>query len=595
MRTSKSPGTALKTADLPAHLGFQFDKIWTITGLLGLSLLLQSLLPAPRDIWPLAYIAMVPWLIVIGGTSKPRWVYVSAWMLGFAFFLINMAWMEVPTGAGYIALSAFLACYFPLAACPIRHAVRRRRIPLSVAFPVVWVGAEYLRGIVLSGFPWFFLGHSHHGVLPMIQISDLVGAYGVTFVLAALNGAVADVLFWRIKAVDPGRRKGQRVRAHFSIAFASLLLVATLGYGWFRLDNSTLQPGPRIALLQQNYPNFTDRAASDLQPGPLGKRDAYFKMMEEARLENPDLYLFPETAWACMYLNQEFINATPEDFSNPIFESWQGFSRNCYMRFTNWTLETGASLVVGSSSSSPSPHSLRTQRTMHNSAFHFTPDGKPPARHDKIHPVLFGETVPFRYGRLRFVYLWLNSLSPFGADGYEYSLTAGEDVHVFTMTTPDGKKYRFGVPICYEDVMPYVCRRFVWDPETRQKRVDFLLNISNDGWFGQRNEQEQHMAICTFRAIENRVGIARTVNTGVSGFIDPNGRVYNALGVGETAFKVDQVITDSRVSLYSKIGDIFAFACAIVWLGLYLDYIGVRIIQRRRMERATRQRSLNRS
>ncbi len=171
------------------------------------------------------------------------------------------------------------------------------------------------------------------------------------------------------------------------------------------------------------------------------------------------------------------------------------------------------------------------------------------------------------------MYFWLNSLSPFGAGGFEYSLTAGKDVRVFSMTTREGKHYRFGVPICYEDVMPYVCRRFVWDPVKRRKRIDFLLNISNDGWFPKGNELPQHFAICTFRAVENRVGIARTVNTGISGIIRPDGKAVVRLPARTTAFQVGRVSIDSRVSLYSQTGDVFAFVGALLWLVLYVDYI----------------------
>ncbi|MEE9297012.1 MAG: nitrilase-related carbon-nitrogen hydrolase, partial [Phycisphaerae bacterium] len=188
--------------------------------------------------------------------------------------------------------------------------------------------------------------------------------------------------------------------------------------------------------------------------------------------------------------------------------------------------------------------------------------------------VLFGEMVPFRYGRLRFLYLWLNSLSPFGQGGYEYSLTPGDGAETFTMRAREGgAAYRFGVPICYEDVMPYVCRKLAWDAELDEKRVDFLLNISNDGWFLHRNELPQHFAICTFRAVENRVGVARTVNTGVSGFIDPDGRAHDKIGVGETAWRVARVMIDTRKSLYSRTGDLFALACAVVWALLCVDYV----------------------
>ncbi len=564
-------------ASRPAHLGFEIRRVWPIAALCGLWLLLSSVVFAPRDQWYLGYVCMVPWLIVIGGTAIARRVYVASWLMGFAFFLINIHWIEAPTGAGYIALSAYLACYFPLSACPIRHAVRRRRLPLSIAFPIVWVGAEFVRTLGYIAFPWFFLAHSQYKMLTMIQISDLAGAYGVSFVLAAINGAVADVIFARFGEGGTAARRSQLRRARTGVALAVVLMVSALAYGRYRLGEETIAPGPRVAILQNDYPNYTDLEKIRQQPGPLKKKEAYFDMMSAADAETPDLFLFPETAWGGMYLNEEMLQAPDDAFVNMYFLNWREWSRRCYGAFQKWCRETNASIVVGSASMIPTPLSLRATEIMYNSAFHITPAGGKPERHDKIHPVLFGEMVPFRFGRLRFLYLWFNSLSPFGQGGFEYSLSAGDDVREFTMRTRSGDAtYHFGVPICYEDVMPYVCRRFVWDRTEQRKRVDFLLNISNDGWFLHSAELPQHFAICTFRAVENRVGIARAVNTGVSGFIDPNGRAYDKIGVGETAFRVARVMTDTRVSLYSRTGDVFALACAIFWGLLCLDYVVAR-------------------
>jgi len=241
----------------------------------------------------------------------------------------------------------------------------------------------------------------------------------------------------------------------------------------------------------------------------------------------------------------------------------------------------------------PTPYSVRATDTKHNSAYVFAPDGSPPKRYDKIHCVYFGETIPFRYGRLRWLYLWLEPMMPFSEKGFEYSLEPGRRFEVFTMTprSDPSKTYTFSIPICYEDVMPYVSRRFVTDPQTGRKRVDFLLNISNDGWFVHSDELPQHLAICAFRAVENRVGIARAVNTGMSGFIDSNGRIHDLVAVdgrsrgpGVHGFATARVKTDSRHSLYSRAGDVFAVGCSLLTLVLYYDYVAARIRTARRAE-----------
>ncbi|RMF83513.1 MAG: apolipoprotein N-acyltransferase [Planctomycetota bacterium] len=208
-------------------------------------------------------------------------------------------------------------------------------------------------------------------------------------------------------------------------------------------------------------------------------------------------------------------------------------------------------------------------------------------RYDKIHLVPFGEIVPFRNARflgmsLHWLYRTLNRLSPFSDRGQvEYSLWPGEEFTVFELPMPDGSKARFGVPICYEDTVPEIPRRFVW--ESSRRRVDFLVNISNDGWFNHSAELEQHLAICTFRAVENRVGIARAVNTGVSGFIDPAGRLYSLVqvdgrltGPGVVGYRVDHVKLDSRASLYGRWGDWFAVLCTLLTAALWLGGIMTR-------------------
>ena len=298
------------------------------------------------------------------------------------------------------------------------------------------------------------------------------------------------------------------------------------------------------------------------------KMRTYFSMIEAAAKEKPDLFLLPETPWI-MYLNPE-----ARDFFQ--------ISRESFARFQRYATRNNAYLVTGSASLIQTPYDLLTQDRRYNSATVFRPDGSEPERYDKVHLVYFGEVVPFRFGRLRSVYFWLNRLMPFsgGDNDFEYSLFSGDSFRTFPLeaASQPGRSYRFGVPICYEDVMPYVSREFV-SGGSNKKRVDFLLNISNDGWYGHGTQQPQHLAICVFRAVENRVGIARAVTTGVSAFIDPSGRVHDRVGVdpshrwpGESNYATARISVDSRYSLYSRYGDWFAWGCALVWLLAYVDY-----------------------
>ncbi|MCP4245594.1 MAG: apolipoprotein N-acyltransferase [bacterium] len=567
-----------------------------MTALLATSLLLQSLLYAPLSAWPLAFVALTPWFIFIARASNATVVYLASYLLGFAFFLINMTWMAPSTVEGYIAMSAYLGVYYALVACPLRHAVRRRRWGLVWVAPVLWVGSEFCRSVVISGFPWFFLGHSPYRVLTLIQVSDLVGAYGVSFVIVAVNGALADVILARSDGDGRDRTAGILTRPRNSVALAAGLVLFTCIYGQIQLRRTTTTPGPLIAVLQQDYPNFVDPEAALQQPGPWQRARSYDAMFPAIQAQEPDLILLPETPWQ-MALNDEILRLDPDDTQlDRWMRSLARISRESYDMLQRRIAETGAYLVTGGMAIVPTPFSLRAPDKKFNSAYVFNPDGSPPQRYDKTHCVYFGEVVPFRYSRLRFIYLWLEPRMPFSDEGYEYSLEPGTEYRVFTMSPPGepDRTYRFAVPICYEDVMPYISRRFAIDPDTGEKRIDFLLNISNDGWFVHTNELPQHLAICAFRAVENRVPIARAVNTGISGFIDSTGQIHDLVevdgrshGPGIRGHSISRLQIDPRRSLYSRWGDVFAIACALLSLLLYLDYRRVRIVTARAVRSQT--------
>ncbi|UCG15903.1 MAG: apolipoprotein N-acyltransferase [Phycisphaerales bacterium] len=573
----------------PATRGFATDS-WLVIGvLLAVSLGLQSIIFAPISVWPCAYVCLVPWILVIGWCSSPRRVYVTSYLLGFAFFLINVKWIAPITVAGYVALSAYLAAYFPLVACPIRHAVRRRRVPMTIAVPVIWVGSEFLRAIVISGFPWFFLSHSQYRILPLIQISDLVGAYGVSFMVAMVNGALADAVFTWLRARTDRDGVTWWRRAWPGLAATAVVVLGVLVYGLVQIHRDTSVRGPKIAVIQGDYPSrITGPIVTENE-----KARRYFSIAEEAAATQPDLFLLPETPWT-MFLNRSYRQLDDET------DQWVRWSKSCFEALQDFATRHDAELITGAMSRVFTPLDRRAEEWKYNSAFVFRPDGSQPERYDKVHTVYFGETVPFRFGRLRFLYIWFNSLSPFGQDDSEYTLTPGKEFNVFEMgaKSQNGKRYRFGIPICYEDVMPYVSRRFVIGPDGN-KQVDFLLNISNDGWFLHSNELPQHLAICSFRAVENRVGIARAVNTGISGFIDADGRIHDLVtgpdgrshGPGIEGWRTATIDVDTRCSLYSRTGDVFALICCLLWGAGYADYLVARVRGNRAAEPKTTDRT----
>ncbi len=605
---SRSPAAGPQTrapgARRAAGVGREF---WETLGGTALSVLLFSLIFPQRSIWPLTFLCLTPWTVVICRAQRAWLAHWFSFLGGFVFFIVNLRWLMPVTGLGFAALAFYLGIYWTLAAWAIRTA-RRFGIGPTLSLPIAWIATEYLRGWVMSGFPWLFLGHALYQQTVLIQIGDLTGAYGVSFLAGLSNGWLAELTLrgWR----GPAARSGRSVAAG-----AAALLAAfgfALGYGYFRLRDADFRDGPRIAVIQEDFPLVSTPPYGDPYSVVFSR---YLSLASRAVAERPDLLVFPETVWVGAQ-NVEFVEMPPETVHESLaavrqvgkfsHDATAAFARGDYATVNRMIARLGArsrgsaadvgdelprlaeqnafpvTVVLGAVSMVLESQGAEPTYKRFNSAFVYDQDGtQRRQRYDKTHLVPFGEAVPFRNTRLagmslHWLYRWLNQLSPFSDGGkIEYSLWPGDEYTIFTLPTASGE-LRFGVPICYEDVMPEVVRQFVW--AGGQRRADFLLNISNDGWFLHSDELPQHLAICVFRAVENRVGIARAVNTGISGFIDPAGRVYGAVerdgrrvGPGVIGYSVQPIKLDARDSVYGRSGDWFAGACLLAslpaWLG----------------------------
>ena len=552
----------------------------------------------PRGVWPLAFVCLAPWAFAAWHAERAWLFNWLSFLAGWVFFLITLTWLMPVTRLGYVALAFYLALYWPAAGWVIRTG-RRRGIRVVWTLPIMWVACEYLRGWVMSGFPWLFLSHAFYEQITLIQISDVTGAYGVSFVAALINGVVVELLLFRFPAP---REKARARPVLVALATGAAVLGGTLLYGFIRLNHAEFEQGPRLAIVQEDFLQTSTPPSSEPREVMFAR---YIVLGAAAARERPDLLVFPETAWGSTQ-NAEFLEGLSPGSAALATDTYQygkrcdeaisGFARGDYgpanrvlefyeKRFRRFAPQLSelklprlpslggppVTVLMGTLAVEFYPDATYPKMGKFNSAIIYDKDGRQRSqRYDKRHLVPFGEYVPFRGGRLHWLYQWLNSLSPFsGRDGkYEYSLTPGAELTVFELELAD-EVVRFGTPICYEDVMPYVIRDYVWDGDRR--RVDFLVNISNDGWFLHGDELPQHLAICVFRAVENRIGIARAVNTGISGFVDPDGRLYSLVreegrlyGKGLVGYRIDRVRLDSRTSLYGRFGDWFARLCLLL-------------------------------
>lgn len=594
------------------------------SGLAALTVAALSLIFPPRPWWPMAFVALLPWTVAVCRVHRAWVVHWGSFLAGWAFFLINLAWLYPVTDLGFVALAFYLALYWTLAAWALRTG---RRMGLSVAWtlPIVWVATEYLRGWVMTGFPWLFIAHSFYQWPMLIQIADFSGAFGVSFLVLFVCGALAEwvLVFWK-SAHEPPRRR-QAVAAS---AAAAAALAGALAYGNFRINESKFEDGPRVAVLQDDFTIVNHPPYSAPNEFILAR---YFALAAAAAAAEPrpDLIAFPETTWGAVQ-NRSFLDV-PFQAIDDVSAFAHAFGKICdrltsllaqgdYARIneqlTAWEVRArevagnpkyhdlwapyvdfprlpergpATALVLGAMAIEVFPGAVYPRHKRFNSAFFYHADGRQDSlRYDKMHLVPFGEIVPFRQTKilgfdLHWLYTWLNKLSPLGDNGQrEYSLWAGETPVVFSIQA-GSRTYRFGTPICYEDVVSRLVRRFVWDGPNR--RADFLVNVSNDGWFMHSEELPQHLAAAVFRAVENRVSIARSVNTGMSGFIDPVGRIQGIVskdgridGPGVIGYSIRTVKIDRRASLYGRVGDAFAVGCVLITTVLWIGAIVTRWI-----------------
>ncbi len=552
--------------------------------MLFLTAVLMPLLFPPFYWWFLAQFALVPFTIcVIRRRLNWGWVLMY-YLLGVAFFVPSLFWLGPVTVGGYIAVALYMALYFPVYAIGVHRLVVQLRMPALVAVPLVWTAVEYVRSsFVLGGFPWFNLGNCLAPVPVFIQIADIFGVWGVTFFIGVINGCYVDMLRLPLMRVEGGRSRFNPQLKRV-VGTAATCLVFVLGYGIFRLAQHTTTPGPVLAVIQDNIPQSNKEDAGN-------REEIFVRHYELSRAAiasdpKPSMVIWPETM-VPLFCNEEYLNA-PEGafkgFADPDFWIWAQERGKEYVRALQVQADRGdVHLLVGIGALVPRGDygsSIRQNRSVLISPGRGAVDW-----YAKVHRVPFGEFIPL--SEVGWAKAIMHQFSPNIED---YAIAAGDRWTRFVIEDPPGvggangagtsaatavsavkgsgevKRYGFGTPICFEDTMPYPSQRMT--KANGGKKADFLVNISNEGWF-QWVELDQHLQASCLRAVENRVPMARSVNTGNSGFIDANGRVVKLVvdkagrSIGARGFAVHRVEVDSRETIYTQVGDIFPMLCGM--------------------------------
>jgi apolipoprotein N-acyltransferase len=520
--------------------------------LCGVSALLLWTSFTPLDWSPLAWLAIVPLCVLIQLERAPRRLWLTTWTGGLLFWLPTLQWLRLGHESMYVAwfaLAIYLAAYWWAFVGLSRVAVHRCGLPMIVAVPLVWTGLEFCRAHLMTGFAWYQLGHSQYRWIELIQISDLLGAYGVSAVVALSNAVLAGLIpqSWlsrlRLTAAvqlpnelrhlppptvtdetSPADARGHFLRQLVSVAAGLLVTAAVLGYGYVRRGQAEFTAGPRVALIQGNFESSVKH-----DPAEFGQMYRIHELLTGYSVPyKPDLIIWPETMFRWPLTDAD-PNLSENDLRRlaptvPV-EHW----RDPYVRKSLQELsqKTGADLVIGLDRFSVNEQGLKH----FNSAAFVTPDRGVADTYDKRHRVIFGEYVPLKESLP-----WLKAFAPFPDD---FGITAGLSPVAFRC-----QSWQVAPIICFEDTVPHLVRDVVRGTST-ERRLDCLLNLTNDGWFHGSSELNQHLITAAFRAVECRTPLVRAVNTGISAVIDGDGVIREP----ETLIDGDATWTKQREQL----------------------------------------------
>ena len=497
----------------------------------------------------LAWIAPAGWVYLARKPSlvsgRPwRWLYV----VGLIHWLFMVQWVRLPHWTaffGWWVLAGYLAVYLPIFVLTTRHMIHIWRWPSVVAAPVVWVAIEFARGYAATGFSLSLLSHSQVAIPTLIQVADLGGAFGLSFVMVTV-AAFLEVFMVRRQ---PGWWK--------PALFAGMSVAAVWGYGHRKISQSFSEktidekPSAKIALIQGVYDTIFDNDPDRAQSRSDRAFADYIRLSEEALRREPDLDLI---VWPESMFNKVGDVRYEEPFSVPESSLYSVDEVRQVERVVNANREIVAGrlstrLLAGTESELFAGDNYQR----FNAALLINPQGQILERYAKRHRVMFGEYVP-----LGNVFPWLYHLTPMHG-----GLTPGDRAVAF-----DVNGIQLAPFICFENTVPHLVRQQVHEIQDRGKRVDALVTITNDGWFWGSSLLDVHLACGVFRAVELSRPMLIAANTGLSAWIQADGQVATIQGkplVGggrvETVLINSLSPTSAGETFYYRIGDLPAMIC----------------------------------
>jgi len=457
-----------------------------------------------------AWISLIPLLFIIL-SHKPRQSFLLGLVAGCAHYALLIYWIpSVPAHYGnvalwlslliYIVFVLFLAlfwAFFALFLAKISQAFPRAAYLLA---PFLWVSFEYILTYFLTGFPWELLGYSQYKNLPLIQMAAVTGVYGLSLVIVFFQSMFLYSMKFRIKSP-------------FFVTLAAI--IALHGAGFWCLKKGTDEGVSfKAAVIQGNVSSdiYWNKVSEDTIKTLFQK---HLNLSRDAYKSGARLIVWPEfSVPLCFSCSQSIY----QDFKQSLYQ---------FVQQTKTTLLLGTNEIASSDG-----HIL-----YFNTALCLSPKLEQ-SLYYKMHLVPFGEYTPYKK-----VFFFIEKMTHAIGEitpGREYTL------HRFS-------HLKFGSPICYEIIFPNLVRQFV------KKGAHFLVTITNDGWYGQSSAPYQHFSMAVLRAVENRRYLLRAATTGISGIIDPYGRVLAESKLMTETFLTANIIPSSKETIYTRWGDLLAF------------------------------------
>ncbi len=470
------------------------------------------------------------WLLFIPVSGAPifGWLALSAYL---ALYPALWAWLGVkifpPITAGESCLNqdSSTSDQSPLAPAWLAPTLSLnwvQRAGWLLGCAVIWVALEMILGRLLTGYPWLFVGMSQYRILPLIQVASVTGIYGVSFLVVWFSVSLACAFLTLI--AQPQNRRGFLADLRLPL----LALAVVVGFGFFKvLGRSRPDRELKVALVQPSIPQSMIWDSKD----NTNRLNQLLRLSELALATQPDLLVWPEAAVPTAL---RYDAATAEGVAKLV--------RDHHV----W-------MIVGSDDEEPSKTSTNPKDAdFFNSAFLISPTAQLVGKYDKRRLVIFGEYVPLAR--------WLPFLKHFTP--IQGGFTPGDKPVFFELSEPHAK---VSVLICFEDAFPHLAREYVQDD------TDFLVNLTNDGWFGEGAAQWQHAANAVFRAVENDVPLVRCTNNGLTCWIDRCGGMHeiyfgDTQDIYGTGFKTAKIPLlspgEKRAStFYNRHGDWFGWSC----------------------------------